>query len=93
MTVYCHECGSRNLRLSRLQPKDVGYFLVLRYPVRCRHCRKRFSISIFSVAMIRREADARRHREEYEERKSLTAIPDEQTSNDQPDGSNLTDQS
>jgi hypothetical protein len=93
MTVYCHECGSRNLRLSRLQPKDVGYFLVLRYPVRCRHCRKRFSISIFSVAMVRREADARRHREEYEERKSLTAIPDEQISNDQPDGSNLTDQS
>jgi hypothetical protein len=71
----------------------VGYFLVLRYPVRCRHCRKRFSISIFSVAMVRREADARRHREEYEERKSLTAIPDEQISNDQPDGSNLTDQS
>ena len=84
MTISCQTCGSRNLRPSRLQLKDVAYFLVLRYPVRCRYCRKRFSISIFNIATIRREADARRHREDYEERKSLTAIQGERKSQDQP---------
>lgn len=58
MTVYCHTCGSRNLRPSRLQLKDLAYFLVLRYPVRCRHCRKRFSASIFSLRKLRRDAHA-----------------------------------
>jgi hypothetical protein len=83
MTVYCHTCGSRNLRPSRLQPKDLIYFLTLRYPVRCRYCRKRFSVSIFRIGMIRREADARIHREEYEEHRSRTANPGGRTSKDQ----------
>jgi hypothetical protein len=56
MIVYCHTCGSRNLRPSRLQLKDLPYFFALRYPVRCRHCRKRFSVSIFSLRKLRREA-------------------------------------
>ncbi len=84
MTIYCHACGSRNLRPSRLQLKDLAYFLVLRYPVRCRLCRKRFSASIFRIGMIRREAEARRHREEYEEHRARTANQNGQTSKDQP---------
>lgn len=84
MTAYCHACGSRNLRPSRLQLKDLAYFLVLRYPVRCRHCRKRFSVSIFNISTVRREADARLHREQYEERRSLKATAEEQASKDQP---------
>jgi hypothetical protein len=58
MIVYCHTCGSRNLRPSRLQLKDLAYFLALRYPARCRHCRKRFYVSILSLGKLRREAHA-----------------------------------
>jgi len=58
MTVYCHTCGSKNLRPSRLKLKDLVYFLILRYPVRCRYCRKRFSVSIFSIRKVRRDAHA-----------------------------------
>ena len=84
MTVYCHACGSRNLRPSRLQLKDLVYLLVLRYPVRCRYCRKRFSVSIFSIGKIRREAEARRNREEHEEHRSQAANPGWRTFKDQP---------
>jgi len=84
MTAYCHACGSRNLRPSRLQLKDLAYFLILRYPVRCRYCRKRFSVSIFSIGKIRREAEARLHREEYEEQKSRAANAAGRTSKEQP---------
>jgi hypothetical protein len=60
MIVYCHTCGSRNLRPSRLQLKDLLHFFALRYPVRCRHCRKRFYVSIFSLRKLRREAHTQR---------------------------------
>ena len=84
MTIYCHACGSRNLRPSRLQLKDLVYLLILRYPVRCRNCRKRFSVSIFSIGKIRREAEARRNREEHEEHRSQAANPGWRTFKDQP---------
>jgi len=60
MTAHCRACGSKNLRPSRLQLKDLVYLIILRYPVRCRTCRERFSVSIFSVRKIQRDAQARR---------------------------------
>jgi hypothetical protein len=84
MTAYCHACGSRNLRPSRLQLKDLVYLLIFRYPVRCRYCRKRFFVSVFSIGTIRREAEARVHREEYEEQRSRAANPGPQTPKSQP---------
>jgi len=84
MTIYCHTCGSTNLRPSRLQLKDLASILILRYPVRCRYCRKRFSVSAFSIGTIRREAEARLHREEYEEQRSRAANPGRQTPKSQP---------
>ena len=67
MTVHCHSCGSRNLRPSRLQAVDAFALLTLRYPVRCRDCRRRFLVSIFSIRKVRRDAEARRIRREREE--------------------------
>lgn len=83
MIAHCRECGSGNLRPSHFQVTDLAYLFVLRSPVRCRTCRQRFHVSIFSIGKIRREAEARRAREEYEERKSHAANPGWQTFKDQ----------
>ena len=60
MTVFCRVCGSRNIRPSHFQFKDFRFLLTLRYPVRCRACRKRFVVSIFRIRRVRRDAEARR---------------------------------
>jgi hypothetical protein len=83
MIAHCHECGSRNLRPSHFLIADLAFLLVLRAPVRCRTCRKRFHVSIFSIGKIQREAEARRDREEHEEHKSRAANPGWQTFKDQ----------
>jgi len=83
MIAHCHECGSRNLRPSHFQTTDLAYLLILRAAVRCRSCRKRFYVSIFSIGKIRRNAEVRRDREEHEEHKSHAANPGWQTFNDQ----------
>jgi ribosomal protein L40E len=83
MIAHCHECGSRNLRPSHFLMADLAYLLVLRSPVRCRTCRKRFHVSIFSIGKIQREAEARRDHEVHEEHKSRAANPGWQTFNDQ----------
>ena len=59
MTVHCPTCGSRNVRPSHLQRADWVYLMILRYPVRCRYGRKRFSVSIFKIRKVRRDAHAR----------------------------------
>jgi len=82
MIPHCHVCGSRNLRPSHFQVTDLAYILVLRAPVRCRTCRERLHISIFSIVRIRREAETRREREQHEEHKSHTANPGWQTFKD-----------
>ena len=66
MTARCHVCGSKNLRPSRVQRKDLIYFLTLRHPARCRYCRERFYVSIFRITEVRRDALARdiRHQDE-----------------------------
>ncbi len=83
MIPHCRVCGSRNLRPSHFQTTDLAFLLFLHAPVRCRTCRKRFHVNIFSVAKIRREAEARREREKYEEYKSRAANPGWQTFKDQ----------
>jgi hypothetical protein len=83
MIAHCPVCGSSNLRPSHFQTKDLAYLLVLRYPVRCRSCRKRFYVSIFIIGKIRRDAEARRNREQLEEHKSQAANPGWRTFKDQ----------
>ena len=84
MTVHCHRCGTTNLRPAHFRWGDLAYLLTLRSPVRCRYCRKRFFVSVFSIGTIRREAEARVHREEYEEQRSRAANPGPQTPKSQP---------
>lgn len=59
MSVHCPACGSRNLRPSRIQHKDLICLLALRHPVRCRYCRTRFCINLLKMRKVRREARAR----------------------------------
>jgi hypothetical protein len=82
MTVYCRICGSRNLRPSRLQLKDLAYFVALRYPLRCRDCRNRFSVSIFSLQKLRRDAHARVAGKQANGRMPRPADSDRQKSED-----------
>jgi hypothetical protein len=42
MSIYCHECGSQNLRSSHFRIADTVHLLVLQYPVRCHSCKKRW---------------------------------------------------
>lgn len=41
MSLFCHECGSSDLRTSHLRPRDVMRLLAMKYPVRCRMCKAR----------------------------------------------------
>jgi hypothetical protein len=49
MSVSCHECGSPNVRQAHFRFPDAFHLLALRYPVRCRSCRKRWYV-LFSEA-------------------------------------------
>lgn len=40
-TLYCMQCRSRHLRLTRLRPRDIGHLLLFTFPVRCRRCGQR----------------------------------------------------
>jgi len=59
MPICCFHCGSNNLRLSHLRIGDVIYFLLLRYPARCRDCRLRFYLSFSRILKVRRYAKSR----------------------------------
>jgi hypothetical protein len=41
MSLYCQECGSKNLRRAHFRFSDVLGLLMLRFPVRCRNCKTR----------------------------------------------------
>lgn len=41
MLKRCRICGSSNFRVSHFRVMDLPLMLVLRYPVRCRHCHER----------------------------------------------------
>ena len=72
MSVRCPKCGSDNLRPSHLRAGDVFLLLTLRYPARCRDCRRRFAVSLFDIRKVRYDAELRRIREE---RKEFNAQP------------------
>lgn len=42
MSLYCHECGSTEVRVSHLRLVDAVRIIALQYPVRCRNCRHRW---------------------------------------------------
>lgn len=42
MALYCHECGSRDVRASHFRLGDMLYLLGFHYPVRCRECKNRW---------------------------------------------------
>jgi hypothetical protein len=82
MTAYCRARGSRNLRPSHLQPKDLVYFLILCHPIRCRYCRKRSYVSIFKIREIQRDARARDVRHEKDKSKPKAVALDQERSED-----------
>jgi hypothetical protein len=47
----CQYCVGQTFRRSRLRAKDIKYFLLMRYPVRCLRCRQRQLVS-FTLAGI-----------------------------------------
>ena len=67
MPVTCRFCGSENVRPSLLRIGDLAFLLVLRHPIRCRRCRHRSHVSVFKIAAIRRQAQARSRREAREQ--------------------------
>jgi hypothetical protein len=70
MNFHCPECGSKNLRPSRIVRADLARLLTLRAPARCRDCRERFFVGILEVREIEREAEKRRLREAHDLRPS-----------------------
>lgn len=83
MTANCPACGSRNLRPSQLQRKDLVYLLTLRAPVRCRYCRERFYVSIFSILKVRHDAAARDARYKNKVRTPESVHSDQHSHDDQ----------
>jgi len=59
MPILCRRCGSENLRPSQLRFQDLKFFLVFRYPARCRNCRGRFYLSFLKILRVHRYAKAR----------------------------------
>ena len=57
--IRCFHCGSKNLRPSHLRFGDVIYFLLLRYPARCRDCRHRFYLNLSSILKVHHYAKSR----------------------------------
>jgi len=41
ISLYCHECGSTDLRVSRLHLRDYAQLIMMKYPIRCRTCKTR----------------------------------------------------
>jgi len=59
MPYKCRNCGSYDLRVSKLRFSDAFFLLGLRYPVRCRYCHERLSLFIPLVVKIREAEKAR----------------------------------
>jgi hypothetical protein len=52
MSLYCKECGSSNLRRARFRFYDALRLFALRYPVRCRFCRKRWHAFVLEARLL-----------------------------------------
>lgn len=59
MHLTCRFCGLSNLRTSRLRLGDLPRLVLLHYPVRCRECKMRSYVTVFSVLGLRHSR--RRH--------------------------------
>ena len=47
--ILCNRCQSSQMRRATWRLEDVGSLLLLKYPVRCRACRRRQYTSVFNV--------------------------------------------
>lgn len=74
MPICCFHCGSKNLRPSHLRAKDLVYFLLLRYPARCRDCRQRIYLSFSKILNVDRKAKLRLEGGSSEKRPRQTLI-------------------
>ena len=54
MSLFCHECGSDDLRSSHFRVSDAIHLLALQYPVRCRSCKKRWYAPIRTALRLPR---------------------------------------
>jgi hypothetical protein len=61
---------------------DWIFLIILRYPVRCRYCRRRFTVSIFKIRKVRRDAHLRDVRHKNDKPMSQAVALDEQRSDD-----------
>jgi hypothetical protein len=52
MELQCHDCGSTQIRRSRIRLTDLKKLIVLRYPVRCAVCYARGFAWIFDAFAI-----------------------------------------
>jgi hypothetical protein len=60
MAVYCHECGSNNIRASRVRLADLLHLLEFQYPVRCYRCKRRWYAPLLSTLSLPRSTHGRR---------------------------------
>lgn len=58
--MKCFGCGSSRMRISRLRLSDLPGLLILRYPVRCRSCLQRDSVSVWAAWRLHSDGKARR---------------------------------
>jgi len=47
--IQCAYCKSKSFRRTTLEFKDQLKLVLLRYPVRCRHCGHRVTVSLFTA--------------------------------------------
>jgi hypothetical protein len=53
MEIHCHDCGSTQIRRSRLRLSDLKKLVLLRYPIRCVACYTRgfaWILDAFSIS-------------------------------------------
>jgi hypothetical protein len=57
--MNCPFCDSTRLRNSRFRFEDAAQLLILRLPVRCRHCQERSYVGIMRARQIKQESKLR----------------------------------
>jgi hypothetical protein len=60
MSVYCHECGSANVRQAHFRLADALQLFAMQYPVRCRSCKKRWYLPLSEARHLPRSPVRRR---------------------------------
>lgn len=52
MSFSCIECGSTKVRQAHLRVGDLPFLLMLKYPVRCRDCKKRWYLPLVNARRL-----------------------------------------